>query len=341
MTWTPYCTRSAAAQTLGWIIQTGDAGDAAVLLSIGPAPVAFAIPLQRHHTNAEIRHRFIRHGADLGPTGIIGSSLFVGGFGWWYSSLDEEGNATGVLKDVGDWINEQAANAMGMDGKPSREKLLPEILPHMRYPNGEAPLTLVLAIEDTLLHESWHRRTGFRLQPNGPGWTISYGQCPATAVVLWSELAGGMGQEVVFNMDRQRGLYHHELHQGESCAIGRKQYIKDLSYLNRDLRRVIVIDSNPKNLRRQPENLCEVAPFSNPETQTDDTVLTDLIPFLQQVAIQQMHNNEPVTDILASMATRMGRKYKQKIEAMNAASERKGSRGLRGAQEEKESNRSK
>ena len=65
--------RSAAAQTLGWIIQTGDAGDATVLLSIGPAPVALAIPLQRHHTDAEIRHRFIRHGADLGPTGIIGS----------------------------------------------------------------------------------------------------------------------------------------------------------------------------------------------------------------------------------------------------------------------------
>ena len=33
--------------------------------------------------------------------------------------MDEEGNATGPLKDIGDWINAQAANMMGLDGKPS------------------------------------------------------------------------------------------------------------------------------------------------------------------------------------------------------------------------------
>jgi import inner membrane translocase subunit TIM50 len=250
--------------------------------------------------------------------------------------LDEEGNATGPLKDIGDWINAQAANMMGLDGKPSREKLLPEIVPHMRYPSGKAPLTLVLAIEDTLLHESWHRRTGFRLAKRPGVDKFLEGVSTYYEVVFWSELAGGLGQEVVFNLDRQRGYYHHELHQGEACAIGRKQYVKDLSYLNRDLRRVIVIDSNPKNLRRQPANLCEITPFSDPETQTDDTELLDLIPFLQQVAIQQMANDEPVTDILARYGNKdVGGKYKRKIQAMAAAAEMKASQGSRGALKKK------
>ena len=140
----------------------------------------------------------------------------------------------------------------------------------------------------------------------------------------------------MFNLDRQRGYYHHELHQDESCAIGRKQYVKDLSYLNRDLRRVIVIDSNPKNLQRQPENLCEITPFTDPENQTGDTELLDLIPFLQQVAIQQMRNNEPVTDILARYDNKdVGRKYKMKIEAMAADAERKSTQGLMGALKKK------
>ena len=60
---------------MGWIIQACDASDAAVLHSVGPNPVALAIPLERHHTDAEIRHRLVRHGTDLGPTGIIRSQL--------------------------------------------------------------------------------------------------------------------------------------------------------------------------------------------------------------------------------------------------------------------------
>ena len=266
------------------------------------------------------------------PWGLIGGGAMAGCVGWWYSSLDEEGNVTGPLKLVGDFFDKQAANIMGLDGKPSREKLLPEIQPHMRYPDGQAPLTLVLAFEDTLVHTTWDRRNGFRVAKR-PG-VDKFLECVSSyyEVVFWTELAGAVGQDVVFSLDRQRGYYHHELHQDAACAMGRKEFVKDLSYLNRDPSRVIVIDSNPKNLRRQPENLCQVRPFVDPEGQTDDTDLTDLIPFLQQLAIQQMGNREALPKILARYGnTDVGAKYKKKIEEMAEQSRLKGSQGFMGA----------
>lgn len=44
------------------------------------------------------------------------------------------------------------------------------------------------------------------------------------------------------------------------------QYVKDLRYLGRDLSRVIVIDSNPKRLKYQPENGIFISEFTGDES---------------------------------------------------------------------------
>jgi len=39
------------------------------------------------------------------------------------------------------------------------------------------------------------------------------------------------------------------------------EFIKDLRYLNRDLRKVVAVDSHPKNLKNQPKNAIIISEF--------------------------------------------------------------------------------
>lgn len=54
--------------------------------------------------------------------------------------------------------------------------------------------------------------------------------------------------------------------------------IQDLSYLNRDLSKVILIDTNPDHVAMQPDNAIVVKPWNG---QPGDKGLVDLIPFLE------------------------------------------------------------
>lgn len=61
---------------------------------------------------------------------------------------------------------------------------------------------------------------------------------------------------------------------------------KDLSYLNRDLDKVILIDTNPDSCRLQPENALIVEKWNG---EPGDKGLIALIPFLECISF----NNSP------------------------------------------------
>lgn len=56
------------------------------------------------------------------------------------------------------------------------------------------------------------------------------------------------------------------------------KYVKDLSHLNRDLSKVIIMDSNPEAFSMQPENGIELKPFKG---DPNDNGLLSYIPFLE------------------------------------------------------------
>ena len=55
-------------------------------------------------------------------------------------------------------------------------------------------------------------------------------------------------------------------------------YIKDLSHLNRDLSKVIIMDSNPQSFSMQPENGVALAPWKGRD---NDQSILQYIPFLE------------------------------------------------------------
>lgn len=58
-------------------------------------------------------------------------------------------------------------------------------------------------------------------------------------------------------------------------------YVKDLSYLNRDLKKVVVVDSDAHHVKKQPENAIVLPKWTGDPR---DTTLIDLIPFLENLA---------------------------------------------------------
>ena len=65
--------------------------------------------------------------------------------------------------------------------------------------------------------------------------------------------------------------------------------LKRLDLLNRDISQIILIDDNPKSSQLFPENTILIEPFNNVKD-SRDTILLDLIPFLQALVHEKIHD---------------------------------------------------
>lgn len=67
----------------------------------------------------------------------------------------------------------------------------------------------------------------------------------------------------------------------ESCSPIEGKFIKDLSRLGRDLRRVIIVDDNPNSYELHETNAIRIKPFKGLKS---DSKLKKLIPFLKRLS---------------------------------------------------------
>ncbi|GJR47275.1 Dullard phosphatase domain containing protein, eukaryotic [Tanacetum coccineum] len=65
--------------------------------------------------------------------------------------------------------------------------------------------------------------------------------------------------EVLNKLD-PKGLISHRLY-GNSCKKIGGSLVKDLSYIGRDLKNVVIVDDNPSFYQLQPENAIQIRPF--------------------------------------------------------------------------------
>ena len=72
----------------------------------------------------------------------------------------------------------------------------------------------------------------------------------------------------------------------------RTVHVKDLSRLNRNINRMIVIDDDISEVQFNPENVVRVKPYTDPNDRSDNT-LARITPFLIELA-RDNHNDIPV-----------------------------------------------
>ncbi|KAI1819886.1 NIF-domain-containing protein [Xylaria intraflava] len=172
---------------------------------------------------------------------------------WWKRAMAR-------LTDVTDYYRE-----------PAFEKLLPD--PH---PMFERPYTLCISLEDMLVHSEWSREHGWRVAKRpGVDYFLRY-LSQYYELVLFTSVPFAMGEPIVRKLDPFQFIVWPLFREATKYKDG--EIVKDLSYLNRDLSKVIIIDTKQSHVQNQPENAIILPPWTGNKGDKD---LVSLIPFLE------------------------------------------------------------
>ncbi|OWF41211.1 mitochondrial import inner membrane translocase subunit TIM50-like [Mizuhopecten yessoensis] len=210
---------------------------------------------------------------------ITMSSLSFGGLAYIMHIQGEPArNESGsIVEDefTGKW-NANFSRAIQRYINPSREQLLPEPL---QAPYYQPPYTLVMEITGVLIHPEWTYETGWRFKKR-PGVDYFFSKvCPPLFEVVIFTSEGGMNADPLVNNLDPHGAVMYRLYR-DSTKYVNGHHVKDLSYLNRDLSKVIVVDCNEKSFQFHIRNGLKLKKWTGDD---EDKTLIDLANFLQVV----------------------------------------------------------
>ncbi|KAF8324887.1 HAD-like domain-containing protein [Cantharellus anzutake] len=176
--------------------------------------------------------------------------------------------------------------------KPAWDELLPPPLPP---PHGR-PYTLILSLDDLLVASMWDRENGWRTAKRpGVEYFIGYLSQWFEVVVFTSQISF-TAIPILEKLDPYNLYISYKLFRESTRSVDGR-IVKDLSYLNRDLSKVIAIGTQPDHLHLHPENAI-ILPKWRGDHQTKGG-LVGLIPFLESIAI---HKTEDVRPVLKAYA---------------------------------------
>ncbi|CAK8686397.1 unnamed protein product [Clavelina lepadiformis] len=187
--------------------------------------------------------------------------------------------------------------------EPSSKKLLPDPLQEPYY---QPPYTLVVELMDVFLHPVYDSVTGWRFKKRpGIDYFLSQVGPPLFEVVVFTRETGMTAFPLIDSMD-QKGYIMYRLFRDAAryksgFSLGNPfngefpkldpYYQKDLKYLNRDLKRVIMVDCDKRAFERQPLNgLC----LTKWDGSSNDTALYDLAALLRTIATSNVDDVRPV-----------------------------------------------
>ena len=149
-------------------------------------------------------------------------------------------------------------------------KAIPPFLKH----KSKKRFTLVLDLEDTLLNIKMTDTCKLILNLR-PG-LISFlsGIKPYYEIISFSKFSKSYSKTIINYIQRGKKLFDANLYR-EHCTLIGKKFIKDISRIGRDMKRIIMVDDLPENLERFKSNGILILPYEG-ETQNKDRVLYEL-----------------------------------------------------------------
>lgn len=211
---------------------------------------------------------------------LTGSAYFARPY-----SDHEEPPAGLAPEDIQSWsptsmyarVKSRMSSQMGYYTEPTFPKLLPDI-PEAQRP----PLTLVLSLEDLMIHSGWTREHGWRTAKRpGIDYFLRY-LSQYYELVVFTSVPMTMADPVIKKLDPFR-IIQWPLFR-EATRYEKGEYIKDLSYLNRPLDKVILIDTKAEHAKNQPENAIILPKWQGDPKDPHAKDLVALIPFLEYCA---------------------------------------------------------
>ncbi|XP_024133330.1 mitochondrial import inner membrane translocase subunit TIM50 isoform X1 [Oryzias melastigma] len=172
--------------------------------------------------------------------------------------------------------------------EPTSPKLLPDPL---KEPYYQPPYTLVLELTDVLLHPEWSLATGWRFKKR-PGIDYLFQQLMQYyEIVVFTAETGMTAYPLIDSIDPQ-GFVTYRLFR-DATRYMEGHHVKDVSCLNRDTSKVIVVDCKREAFSLQPFNGLALKKWDG---NSDDRTLYDLAHFLKAIAINRVDDVRSVLE---------------------------------------------
>ncbi|XP_030753724.1 mitochondrial import inner membrane translocase subunit TIM50-C-like [Sitophilus oryzae] len=183
--------------------------------------------------------------------------------------------------------------------EPSTEKLLPDPL---KEPYIQPKYTLVLELNEVLVHSEWTHASGMKYKKRPLIEQFLESVKDHYEIIIFTQEPGMIAFPLVEAIDPQNVIAFKLARDSTKFTGGR--YVKTLCNLNRNLSKVICVDSNKDNFLFDNENLFCMQPWGGDDK---DTSLLDLVGFLKAIADNDV---DDVREVL-----RVYRKYEDPIAA--------------------------
>ncbi|XP_032870408.1 mitochondrial import inner membrane translocase subunit TIM50 isoform X2 [Amblyraja radiata] len=175
--------------------------------------------------------------------------------------------------------------------EPTSQKLLPDPL---KEPYYQPPYTVVLELTDVLLHPEWSLVTGWRFKKR-PGIDYLFQQlAPLYEIVIFTTETGMTAYPLIDSVDPHGFIMYRLFRDATRYMEG--HHVKDVSCLNRDPSKVIIVDCKKEAFRLQPFNGIALRKWDG---NSDDRTLYELATFLKTIAVSGV---EDVRSVLENYA---------------------------------------
>lgn len=155
----------------------------------------------------------------------------------------------------------------------------------------QRPLTLVLGLEDLLIHSEYDYKNGWQTKKR-PGVDFFLGYLSQYyEIVIYSREASFTMEPVILKLDPIQAFIAYNLFR-EHCSYKNGEYVKDLSKLNRDIKKVVSLDlGTTLNTDEFEDNKIYISNWEGDKTNKD---LLDYIPFLEYLVTQNVSDVRPI-----------------------------------------------
>jgi len=195
--------------------------------------------------------------------------------GWALLADPEESEIAKAAQEsaLGSFATARVAELCAPFVNPSRDKLLPDWPPDYLNisPDVPCPHTLVVDLDGTLVRATWDRRYGWRhaKRPGADAFLREMGKY--YEIVIFTSNIAGVADPVIHALDKE-GYAMHRLYR-DATRFVRGTHCKDLSRLNRDPRKIILVDDDPRAVQLQPQNAILVTPYDDENSDDSEYVL--------------------------------------------------------------------
>ncbi|KAF8516989.1 HAD-like domain-containing protein [Gautieria morchelliformis] len=226
--------------------------------------------------------------------GRLAFGIFAMGIGFGVVHLgrpwepDELSGRQSVDENAGRWARTsyRFKNLAGTFRDPQWEQLLPPQLSK----EEQRPYTLLLSIDDLLVTSTWDRQHGWRTAKRpGVDYFLGYLQ-QWFEIVIFTTQPHYTADPIIEKLDPLHALITYRLFR-EATRFHDGKLVKDLSYLNRDLARVVAVDTDAERYSLNRENAVILPKWTG---DPQDKGLVGVIPFLESIGIYNPADVRPI-----------------------------------------------